>query len=69
MWAKNSGPSAGTPEFLAQKFKNNFPFTEKIGTSRYQTLDCFIATLPTQGVYGRLVHVGETLNRFADFGP
>jgi len=40
----------------------------KIGTSRYQRLECFIATLPTQGVYGRLVHVDETFNRFADFG-
>ena len=30
------------------------------------TLKCFIATLtlPVLGVYGRLVHVGETLNRF-----
>jgi len=28
------------------------------------TLECFVATLPT----GRLVRVGETFNRFADFG-
>ena len=40
----------------------------KIGTSGYQTLECFIATLPTQGLSGRLVHVGETFNAFADFG-
>ena len=45
----------------AKEFKkNNFPVTVKIRTSRYQTLDCFIATLPTYGVYGSLVHVGET---------
>ena len=37
----------------------------KIRTYGYQTLECFIATLPT---YGRLVHLGETLNRLADFG-
>jgi len=35
--------------------------------SGYQTLECFTATVPTQGVYGRLVHVGETFNRFAVF--
>ena len=44
--------------------KTNFPVAEKIRTSGYQTLECFIATLPT----GRLVHVGETFNRFVDFG-
>jgi len=44
-------------------FKNNFPVTVKIRTSGYQTLECFIATLPTWGVYGRLVHVGEHFNR------
>ena len=31
-------------------------------TSLYQTVECFIATLPISGVYGRLVHVGETFN-------
>jgi len=56
------------PELQTKKIKNNFPVTMKIGTSRYQRLECFIATLPTQGVYGRLVHVDETFNRFADFG-
>jgi len=39
----------------------------KIRTSGYQTLECFIATLPTYGVYGRLVHTDETFNRFADW--
>ena len=59
---------AGPPELQA-KNTNNFPVTVKIRTSGYQTLEeCFIATLPTAGVYGRLVHVGETFNRFADFG-
>ena len=37
-------------------------------TSGHQRLECFIATLPTYGVYGRLVHLAETFNRFADFG-
>jgi len=40
----------------------------KIRTSGYQTLECFIATLPTYGVYVRLVHIVETFNRFADLG-
>ena len=44
--------------------KNNVAVTVKIRTSGYQTLECFIATLTT----GRLVHVGETFNRSADFG-
>ena len=48
--------------------KNNLLVTVKIRTSGYQTLECFSATLPTQGVYGCLVCVGETFNRFADFG-
>jgi len=60
-------PSAQAPEFQANNSKNNnnnFPVTVKIKTSGYRPLECFIATLPT----GRLVHVGETFNRFADFG-
>ena len=36
--------------------------------SGYQTLSNVLSTLPTKGVYGRLVRVGETFNRFADFG-
>jgi len=46
-WAKSreaqstGGPSSG------QKIKNNFPVLEKIRTSGYQTLECFIATLST----------------------
>jgi len=36
----------------------------KIRRYGYQTLECFIATLPT----GRLVHVGEIFNRFAYLG-
>jgi len=58
-WAKPRGP-----EFQAKKTKNNFPVTVKIRTSGCQKLECFIATLPT----GRLVHVGKTFNRFAEFG-
>ena len=46
----------------------NFPVTVKVRTSVYRTLECVVATLPTRGVYGRLVRVGETVNRFADFG-
>jgi len=56
-------PSAGAPSSREKMFKNNFPVTVKIRTSGYQTLECFIATLPTWGVYGRLVHVGENFNR------
>ena len=66
-WAKSRGPptSAGAPEFQAFFEKNDcFPVTVRIRTSGYQTLECFTATLPT----GRLVHVGETCNRLADFG-
>jgi len=54
-WRRRSGVdspgapplSAGANEFLAKKIKNNFPVTVKISTSLYQTLECFIATLPT----------------------
>ena len=56
-WAKST--RAGALEFRQKDVKNNFPVTVKIGTSGYQTLECVIATLLTQGVYGRLVHVGE----------
>ena len=50
-------PSAGAPSF-AQFFKLNSRYpTVKITTSGYQTLECFIATLPTYGVHGRLVRV------------
>jgi len=51
-----------------KKTLNSFPATMKIRTSGYQTLECFVATLPTYGVYGRLVYVGETFDKFADFG-
>jgi len=64
--AKSRGhPSAGAPEFQAKIlfFENNFPVTVKIGTSGYQTLECFITALP---IYGRLRHVDETFTRFAD---
>ena len=67
-WRSNAvaraGKVQGNPEFHAKIKKNNFPVTVKITTSGYQTLECFIATLPT----GRLVRVGETCNRFADSG-
>ena len=56
------------PEFQAKIVKNNFPVTVAVKISRYQTLECFIATLPTKGVCGRLVQVGETFNGFADYG-
>ena len=61
-------PSAGAPSSRQKMFKNNFPVTVKIETSGHQTLECFIATLPTQGVHVRFVYVGETFDRFADFG-
>jgi len=51
------GPSAGAPSF-AHFFKLNSRYpTVKITTAGYQTLECFIATLPTYGVHGRLVRV------------
>jgi len=56
--------SRETPSSTRKFKKNNSPVTVKIRTSGYQTLECFIATLPT----GRLVRVGETCNRFADSG-
>ena len=40
-------PSAGAPEFQAQKKLKNFPVTVKIRTSGYRTLERFIATPPT----------------------
>ena len=56
---------AAALEFQAKiQKKIIFPFTVKIRTSGYQTLECFTATLPT----GRLVYVGENVSRFADFG-
>jgi len=56
------------PPTSTQFLKNNFLVTVKSLASGYQSRECFVATLPTKGVYGRLVHVGETFNRFADFG-
>jgi len=65
-WAKSVGPSSSRPKLFF--FINNLPVTLKMRTSGCQTLECFAATLPTLGVYGRLVHVGETFSRFADLG-
>ena len=64
-WAKSRGhPSAGAPRVPGKKiFFNNFPVTVKIGTSGYQTPECFITALP---IYGRLWHVDKTFTRFAD---
>jgi len=62
-WAKSR-----SPRVPGKNLKNLFPVTVKIRTSGYQTLECFIATLPNWGEYGRLVHVGETFHRSADFG-
>ena len=59
-WARGASPGGGTPSFWQFK-KNNFRVAVNIGTSGHQTLECCIVTLPT---YGRLVHVGETFNRF-----
>jgi len=47
-WAKSrEPPSAGAPEFQAIFLNNLIPVTVKIKTSGYQTVECFIATLPT----------------------
>ena len=62
------GKVPGNPNSRQKLFKNNFPVTVKITTSGHQTPECFIATRATQGVYGRLVHAGETFNTFADLG-
>jgi len=50
------------PRVPGQFKKNNFSVTVKIRTSGYKTPECFIATLPTWGEYGRLVHAGENFN-------
>jgi len=41
-WIKSRGPRVP-----GRNFFNNFPVALKIRTSRYQTLECLIATLPT----------------------
>jgi len=64
-WAKSCGRARVPGKTIY--FRNNFLVTVKMRTSGYQTLECFIATLPTAGVYWRRVHVGETFNRFADY--
>jgi len=45
-WIKSGAPGAGIPEFQT-KFLFNFTVAVKIRTSGYQTIECFIATLPT----------------------
>ena len=70
-WRKSSAaPECSGPEFQAKKkLKNNLLVTAKIGTPGYQTPERCIAILFLyHGVYRRRVHVGETFNRFADFG-
>ena len=62
-WGGQRGQSPGGPSS-----RQKIPVTVPIRTSGYETLECFIATLPTEGVCGRLVHVGETFDRFAEFG-
>jgi len=56
------GKVPGNPNSRQKLFKNNFPVTVKTTTSGHQTPECFIATRATHGVYGRLVHAGETFN-------
>jgi len=47
-WAKSRRPpNAGASEFQARIKKTNLPATVKITTSGYQTIECYIATLPT----------------------
>jgi len=46
-WGGQGAQSLGSPAFRANLKKNNFLVTVKIRTSGYQTLECFIATLPT----------------------
>ena len=44
---RNQGRSNGVGKVQGRNFLFNFPVTAKIGTSGHQTLECFIATLPT----------------------
>ena len=46
-WAKSRGGEFRGPEFQTTNLKSDFPVTVKIRTPGYQTLECFIATLPT----------------------
>jgi len=58
-WAKSRGiPSAGATEFYVKFKKKQF--------SRYSELD-HLNIKPLFMLFGRVVHVGETFNRLADF--
>ena len=61
-------PECRDPRVPGEIWKKRFFVIAKIRTSGYRTLECFIATLPTEKVFGCFVHVGETFNRPADFG-
>jgi len=76
VWHSPAAPNVGALAFRAKIKNNNFPVTLKIRTSGYQTLECIVTyTFFTSNhnsqlfmLYGRLVDVSETFNRFADFG-
>jgi len=53
--------SRGLPSSRPKNFKNNFPVTVKIKTSGYQASDHNSQLFM---LYRRLVHVGNTFNRF-----
>ena len=68
------GQSTGAPQCRhpmsqAVNFKNNYPVTKNadIVLKRAQKFTCNYNSQLFM-LYGRLVHVGETFNRFADFG-
>ena len=62
---------SGRPSSRQKVFFDNIPVSVTNRRSGYQTLECFAATLPTQGVYGRLVPVGCEFhkNAFGDRDP
>jgi len=62
-WRSNGAGKVQGPQVTGKFFWNNFPAAVKIRTSGYQTLECFIATLPTQ-VY---ILILQYNHRFADF--
>ena len=58
-WAKSGCPECRGQRVLGKIKNNNFP--------RYSELD-HLNIEPLFMLYGRVVHVGETCNRLADFG-
>ena len=63
-WTKSSGgPSAAAPDMQGQKFENSFSISRITQNLQVVTVHELLV------LCGRFVHVGETINRSADFGP